>query len=234
MSYVTKEMLESFAEHKLICEYETGAFSVYRLVRLGTRVMSVQLSFSPEGTAIQGDLTPERNGSVSVFGCGQDWFTLQTPEGYLCEKFLTEKWLPSIAVAELLDSDGPWLVDRDTEQQEHIKDLSLAVDGGDVGVEEFRTSLTEVCGDLYDELPGYRYDPDEAGWLCAIQQTFRRLYWARMEKLAVLSFRAEEDEGEEVDIENLPELTDKERAALDSLGPDFITKMIAKAKEGES
>ncbi len=36
---------------------------------------------------------------------------------------------------------------------------------------------------------------------------------------------------EDVDIEHLPELTDKERAALDSLGPDFIDSIIARGRK---
>lgn len=32
---------------------------------------------------------------------------------------------------------------------------------------------------------------------------------------------------DEIDLEHLPELTDKEREALDSLGPDFVARLLA-------
>jgi hypothetical protein len=37
-----------------------------------------------------------------------------------------------------------------------------------------------------------------------------------------------QDDGGEPDVEHLPELTAKEKAALDMLGPDFIKRLIAK------
>jgi len=47
------------------------------------------------------------------------------------------------------------------------------------------------------------------------------------EALIVLALRMQHEEG---DVQNLPELNEKERAALDSLGPDFIDRLLA-AKE---
>jgi hypothetical protein len=173
MSYVTKEMRESFADHELTCEYEQGRFAVFQMARPDTRVMLVQVSFSPEGIAIQGDLTPERNGSVSVFGYDLNWFTKETPEGNLCEKFLTTKWVPSIAIAGLLDRDGPF---QKANYKGDIDEITDSIAAGEFGADETHDVLTELNADWHDELPGYGYDPEEAGWLCIIHQTFRRLY----------------------------------------------------------
>lgn len=39
--------------------------------------------------------------------------------------------------------------------------------------------------------------------------------------------------GGDIDIDSLPELTEKDKAALDSLGPDFIRRLIAKVEVAE-
>ena len=177
MSYVTKEMLDSFADHELTWEYEAGQFAVWRLARPGTRVMCVQVSFSPEGIAIQGYLTPERgrNGCMSCRGYGLNWFTNETPEGLLCEKFLTTRWVPSIAIAELYQLAGLY---RKSARKDGINALAASVEDGECEAEGVRRTLSELYGnDWDDEIPGYGYDPDEAGWLCATHRTFCRLYW---------------------------------------------------------
>lgn len=46
-----------------------------------------------------------------------------------------------------------------------------------------------------------------------------------LDALIVSQLRAPQDD--EVDVRHLPELTDKDREALDSLGPDFISRLLA-------
>ena len=45
-----------------------------------------------------------------------------------------------------------------------------------------------------------------------------------LDALIVSQLRAREDE---VDVEHLPELSDEEREALDSFGPNFVDKLLA-------
>lgn len=46
-----------------------------------------------------------------------------------------------------------------------------------------------------------------------------------LDALIVSQLRATDND--EVDAEHLPELTDEERKALDSLGPDFVDKLLS-------
>ena len=46
-----------------------------------------------------------------------------------------------------------------------------------------------------------------------------------LDALIVSQLRATQDD--EIDVEHLPELTDEEREALDSLGSDFVNRLLA-------
>lgn len=178
MTYVTNEMEETFRKHYLVLMQE-GFSTAYYMREAGTRNCCVLLTFSPEGVTITGDRTPQRNGTVSVCGEGYSvpWFAGKLSEGYLCEKFLAERWVLELAAAELRDP-GSWIRDY-TEDVEALNDLAdHLVSNGDYDTDirylvDKCDSLGIPCDDL---VPGYGYDPKEAGWLCAIQQAFSRLY----------------------------------------------------------
>lgn len=75
--------------HVLLVVAETDTVLVVRLERPGTRIMSIQLSFTPEGVAVQGDFEFYGPRAVcSNFGYGLDWFSGRLDPNYLAEKFL--------------------------------------------------------------------------------------------------------------------------------------------------
>jgi hypothetical protein len=47
---------------------------------------------------------------------------------------------------------------------------------------QLRDELEDIGYDTSDGIPGWTYDPNEAAWLCAIQQSFARLYSAVAER----------------------------------------------------
>ncbi len=69
----------------------------------------------------------------------------------------------------------------DLRQQMESKFLGLAnvCDDGDIDIGAFRDEWLEINDDEDMEwMPGWGYNPAEAGWLCAIQQRFEELYEA--------------------------------------------------------
>jgi hypothetical protein len=165
-------MKESLKDHVLTLVQE-GEVTAYYLGKKGTRMMSCLLLFTPEGIAIMGDLTPQLHGSVSVYGYGIGWFSKHLSEGYLCEKFLRERFVPELAEKELRDPEGYWREELSPEVSDRIAD-----DLCDHGQEWLYEELLDAGVDCSDGIPGFGYDPAEAGWLCAIQQRFSELYSA--------------------------------------------------------
>jgi len=98
--------------HELVVVLEDGGpVSSYRLARPGTRMMCVQLTFTAEGICIQGDLTPQQNGTVSCLGYGLHWFTRALGPQYLAEKFLKTGFVGDLAeegVREWLNDPEQW------------------------------------------------------------------------------------------------------------------------------
>lgn len=123
MSYVTDELRKMFANHVLELVQE-GAITGYYLREPLTRNCLVLLTFSPEGITITGDLTPEANGSASVYGYDLDWFAGQSSEDYLCGKFLTIGWFPELAAVAIRDPEG-WIREAVAECVARDDDLSV-------------------------------------------------------------------------------------------------------------
>lgn len=181
-SYVTERMRKALANHRLELVQEGPVTAYYLKDPTEGRMMSTLLLFSPEGIVLQGDLTPERNGSVSCYGYGIGWFGSRNSEDYLCEKFLAKTFVQEAAIAELKDPESCWrdsggvetadLVERMARLDEIIEDLEQ--DGHDA---EWLSSELSDAGYMVDDgPPGITYEPSEAGWLCAIQQRFAELY----------------------------------------------------------
>jgi hypothetical protein len=187
MTYVTNQMRKELSNHRLrrIQKGEITAF--YLEDPKQGRMMSTLILFTPEGIALMGDLTPGRHAAVSSFGYDRRWFANKSSEDYLCEKFLDRKYLPDKAVKELLDPDGGWRdwdigsIDEDdqkpTRYMERLQSLDeIADDCLNHDYEWLDEQLSDI-GFEVDEPVGWGYDQNEAGWLCAIQQRFRELYW---------------------------------------------------------
>jgi hypothetical protein len=159
-----------------------------RGTRPGRRMLTTCFIFSPEGIVIVGDVSVRscKNGVISDFGYGLEWFAGQLGEDYLCEKFLRRVWHPYHAleylksvrddqVADLARDDFEG--DRD-EKNEVVDQLNISIARGtsddDLAQEEFYELLAAIQHD--PEGGGYGYSPDEADLLCALQQRFSAAY----------------------------------------------------------
>lgn len=178
MSYIEPHMAEGLANHRLDL-LQQGPITAYRMGLPGTPTMSTLLLFTPVGIALMGDLTPERNGSVSALGYGLEWFKNEMSEGYLCEKFLEKKFVPELALRDLRDPDGLIRSDATPEQLEALDRIARTIHDYDGSL--LAHELLFAGFDICDGVPGWGYHPGEAGWLCAIQRKFRELYLASLE-----------------------------------------------------
>lgn len=176
-TYVQPIYAKSLANHQL--EWVTREpFPVCYLKRPGTRIMSVLCIFSPEGIILKGDIRfGDLDSLASNIGYGLPWFTSHLPESYLCEKFLRKKYVKELALAELNDPEG--YLRELIEEPSHCRlgELAQVVDGDDdwAWPSQIYDVLTAL-GVALESIPGWGYDPVEAGYLCAVQQRFSKLY----------------------------------------------------------
>ena len=201
MSTKENEHLKYFKDHVLdrkaeslvivwdgvVVPYEV---TVYTLRRPGTRDYSCQLTFTPEGICIQGDITPEDNNGSCSRGKSLKWFAGENHPDYLASYFLTKKWVPELAKKELeaelqevvkeFEAYLPdWNLSNEAKSYQAEKELleQLIAGVSDQNELSFTTTLAYEGYGFSDEVPGWGYCPTEVSILSAIQQTFRRLYW---------------------------------------------------------
>ena len=176
MTYIEPHMRSALTGHTLtpIVRDEAAGIEVWRMARAGTRAMSVQIAGTPEGICLMGDIHPgpNPNGCCSTFGKDLRWFAERKSEDYLCSKFLLRTWVPKYA-AEVVESwlDQPWC-----DWSEEGRDLVVRLRHRDCDERQFYEALDEWNMPTDDGLPGYGYPPEDAGWLCAIQERFSALY----------------------------------------------------------
>jgi hypothetical protein len=180
MSCIEPHMKESLKDHVLVPVLpHKGAWASFYLRKPGEgRMMSCLITFTPEGIVIQGDLTPGRNGNVSVLGYGLDWFAGQLSEDYLCEKFLERRFSRERTVQAIKET----ILEK--RRQGDIGRLDARLfwnelrDDPEAGEEGLYNFISErLDGDGEDMRQDY--NKGEAGWLCAIQQRFSALYHAQ-------------------------------------------------------
>jgi hypothetical protein len=199
VTYITPYMAPSLEHHVLTCLLDTDEVKVYRMARLDDSAYRVQLTFSPEGIAIQGDvgLGAAQNGICSRLGKGLGWFRGKLSEDYLCSKFMSKTWQHEAVgrdlQARLSDAEGEFKRAWDEAQAEQDDDDPLApadleehkdaenwkaliADFGDETSEkELHTAGSALFTDFWDYGTGMDYPLADAGWLCAIQQRFAAL-----------------------------------------------------------
>ena len=176
-SCIDPHMRQSLAGHVLEQVLDTEAFKAFKLRKPGDgRMMSTLITFTPEGIVIQGDLTPETNGTVSCYGYGLKWFSGRLSEDYLCGKFLQMKFVPEFVEPgfkrDIISKrrDGELTKDGARELWDSIRWM------GEITPENvYRFWADELGHEDGEGCPGYGYEPGEAGWLCAIQQRFAEL-----------------------------------------------------------
>lgn len=164
-------------KHILVPVQTTGPIEAYYLKDPAQgRMMSTLIMGTPEGISLMGDLTPERNGSASCLGYDLRWFSGASSNHYLCEKFLTKRWVQEIAVEQLSNAASHFgLQDGDADIAK-LKEIGEHLKGSDHLEEWLYDELFELGGYTDGGLPGYGYDPREAMVLCAIQARFSELY----------------------------------------------------------
>ena len=172
-----KQLSKHTLEHTLELIQEGKLTAYYLRGPEGGRMMSTLIVFTPEGIVLQGDLTPERNGSVSSMGYGLNWFAGTLSDTYLCEKFLTKRFVLELAIDQLSDPVKNYYCDVEGEDLEALKALAEELKSGDHGPEWLYEELSELGqGYVDDGIPGWGYDPNQAAWLVAIQRRFSALY----------------------------------------------------------
>lgn len=158
LTYIQPHMTKALEQHQLGKLLSVGSVQMWHLGRHGTRVMSIQLTFTQEGIALQGDLRLGHRGLCSDRGYGVGWFGTHKSESYLCEKFLPTRWQQEVARRQAEE----WAVD--------------AEDGALQVTCDRHAEMREVCGpDCFEDF-GMDYPLADAGWLCALQSRFVALY----------------------------------------------------------
>jgi len=168
--------MDPFETHELQVLVETDKVQVYRLAKPGTRIDSVQITFSPEGIAIQGDQCVAGNGVCSSYGYGRGWFAGQLAPSYLAEKFFPTEWVPALLEGNLRDA----VADRDAwgltpAQIDDVLELLESNDG--LHQAEVMNAL-----DWWDDIweLGIGRDPNYVRRLSAIQRAFAAKYAAQV------------------------------------------------------
>jgi len=158
-------------------DLDTEHYKAFSLSKPNTRCGSMRVVFTPEGIVILGDLVPLRNGVVSDFGYGLDWFSSHLYGDYLCSKFLCEEFVPEIALANLKDhlehaDDYGYSAENVLDVQELIERL----EGGELSEFEFNDTMYKIDPDFVIDGCGRGYNLRNASLLCAIQKRFAELY----------------------------------------------------------
>jgi len=205
VSYEKPFMKEALKDHVLYEHEVTGEDKEFRVKGLDIRYFTLcrpkhvknsyyywcDIIFTRVGIIISGDFKPtDAHGIVSVQGYGPSWFGGQLSEDYLGEKFLQKKWTRERAADwcrwhakdikngnEEAPEEAPnvkkW---RETKYREFME-LADKLEG--LSIEEpeaFRTALGLLDYHDWEDFPGWGYDLNEAGWLCALQRAFAREY----------------------------------------------------------
>jgi len=181
-------MRKALANHTLTKLYDTGEEARprhvgFKLKQPGTGVYAFEVHFTGYGIFIQGDLSPVHPGG---FGCKEfkslGWFSKDLHSSYLASKFLKKGFVPAAAaewLEDCLEESEDWGIPA--EQVPALRELAEGLrDDFDYSAETLYDALIDLG--LYslvdDGVPGWTYDPNEAGWLMAIHECFQRCYGA--------------------------------------------------------
>lgn len=191
MTYVNPHMREALGGHKLRCICNTDLVKVYLMHREGTGTMRVQLAFTPEGIHLTGDicLGRDNSGISTAHYKPLGWFANpELSESYLCGKFLTKQLQQEVMVADARRNaeeyareaaDTQWNQERNVELAGKWLALAVALERCNdehEAVQCMYEHYSEVDDPDSFENFGMDYPLTDAGWLCAIQERFARLY----------------------------------------------------------
>jgi hypothetical protein len=175
MRYLEPYMTEALAEHVLREITLPGSLvrGFYLEPPGGSRVCSILILFTPEGTILKGDLRLGENGLLSHGRLPNSvhWFATRHSEAYVCSKFLPSVWQADVAVRDLREmlGDNPSLVG--------IQDALVRWEFADPTPDEVLGVLSDAGVDIDTRMSvGFDYPLHDAGWLVAVQQRFADLY----------------------------------------------------------
>ncbi len=179
LTNLARERLKDLDGHVLEVVCDIGRVKVYNLRRPGTRNMLVQLSFTPEGIAIQGDFTPEETATCSKRSQSLEWFCGILGIDYLAEKFLSKGWH--------VDNVREWLLNIGADSDAHSVEVCSAAYDLAQSDDEVLADPAQVRGEIdqftqwdwCDSSP-HGYKPQEMADLWAIQSTFAKLHGEHM------------------------------------------------------
>jgi len=180
MTYVAKHFAKSLSdlELKQVLVDKDSGISVWTMKRPDSGFYRVQIIFSPEGIALQGDVRyGDRTGATSDLGYGFNWFQSNLSEDYLCEKFLHREWVAKYAADSLQEEiDDPEEYGLSDEMVAKLKPIIANLKEAAGMMEADLWTEFENIDYECDEMPGYGFHPDKAMALCGVQQRFHQLY----------------------------------------------------------
>lgn len=195
MSCVKEFHIETLKDHTLVLQVEHDLVQIFRLKdpKYG-RLQGCLILFTTEGIVIMGDLTPCQNGVISCKGYGLSWFAGQLSEDYLCEKFLSKEFRIDKAIRVFkedllrkrresgLNPPASLVRQKRCIDKDGAREAWNWINGFED--EPNPWAFFEMYSDVFGDTPEgtYGYNLGDAGWLCAIQQTFARLYNQMLEQ----------------------------------------------------
>jgi len=148
VSYIQPHMTEALVNHVLVVLLDTAEVKVFKMEIPGDSAYRVQLTFTPEGIAIQGDigLGAGQNGICSRMGYAAAWFGRRVlTEDYLCSKFLAKEWQRRIVGRDLRS----YLTDAEaTYQQARESEADYLEDDEDVEAVLAETDFSDELKDI--------------------------------------------------------------------------------------
>lgn len=186
MSYVEFSMRDALKNHVLEEVPGSEKLQGFYMTEPGQgRAMSTLILFTPEGIVLMGDLCPNLNGAVSVYGYNLGWFSKQLSEDYLCSKFLRQEWQPVLAQSYCYDMA---LEVRRGQHDEATKALAAASEERAHCLANLRT-LHSMRGTPGDDVTAYFYEKQKLKDLLAEQRSkvvdLRDAHADRYEQLAL-------------------------------------------------
>jgi hypothetical protein len=189
-TYVPGYLFDSLKDHVLKNVVDEKDVRIFTMRRPGTGMFRVQLTFTVEGIALQGDVTfgPQSHGISSALNYDEHWFATypKLTEEYLCEKFLRHEFVPRSAAEYMEDI----LQQQQEDEEEDYGITDEMIPGWRKLIENLKEDQHFTAERLFDDLEeleyehdgegfGWDYNPEAAAMLCAVQQTFARLFlWA--------------------------------------------------------
>ena len=167
-----KMYIAAFQELQLETLCFTENVKCFLMRKPGTRINSVQITFTPEGIAIQGDHCPGDNGVCSAFGYGMEWFTRRLDRSYICEKFLRQRTITE-KVQDDLDDMIRECDDGHVHGTHHVLSDLISRVSDDGLTSENMAAIEDSC--LFSDGIGMAYPIYDSAKLVAIQERFREL-----------------------------------------------------------